>query len=103
MKKVFILGNTKTTDGFVKELEGKLGGSLIAKKEDSEVIGYVNTYQNEGQTYMEVNLYEVSEPSNYKEGIHKNIPYNTGHKSNFKALDGDLKNKLQKTMEDKPS
>lgn len=83
MKKLFIKPEDIKREVFIKQLETGLEAKLIADTADSEVNGYVNTYEKEGKLYVVVNLYDEDEPANYMEGIYNNIPYHRGHRSSF--------------------
>lgn len=83
MKKLFIKPDNIKRDIFIKQLETGLGVKLVADTVDSEVNGYVSTYEKEGKLCVVVNLYDEDEPANYMEGIYNNIPYHQGHKSSF--------------------
>ncbi len=97
IKEKFIKPKDENIEKFISKLEKKLDMTLIAKTSESEVNGYFTTKQEGGDTIVEIHLYDDDEPTNYFEGVYKNIPYNHGHKTSFVKAKGDLKDLLTAT------
>jgi len=98
MNKVILELKEENQDSFVANLEKEHKVSLVAKKANDTVSGYINTHEENGKTIVEVILYEHDEAPTYREYVYNGMPRFEGRKTNIKKADADVSILKKKDM-----